>query len=99
MPCTLAPCGSQTSSLEPSRPSPVSSQKGSPQIELHSPKWPQDASYPLLPEKDESKLSSLKIEETEEAPNLRQEAECEDPARTEGDSAARYHVRLTSAEG
>ncbi|EGW13995.1 PH and SEC7 domain-containing protein 4 [Cricetulus griseus] len=99
VPCTLAPCGSQTSSLEPSRPSPVSSQKGSPQIELHSPKWPQDASYPLLPEKDESKLSSLKIEETEEAPNLRQEAECEDPARTEGDSAARYHVRLTSAEG
>ncbi|XP_040601226.1 PH and SEC7 domain-containing protein 4 isoform X2 [Mesocricetus auratus] len=98
--CTLAPWGSQASSLEPSGPSPVASQEGSPQIELHSPKWPQDASFPLLLEKDESDLSSLKIEETEEAPNLRQEAECEDDtARTEEASAARYHGRLTSAEG
>ncbi|XP_051040705.1 PH and SEC7 domain-containing protein 4 [Phodopus roborovskii] len=99
MPCSVAPWRCQASSLEPSRPSPVSSQESSPQTEVHSPKWPQDASHPLLLEKDESGLSSLKIEETKEAPNLMQKAECEDPARTEEASAARYHVRLTSAKG
>lgn len=110
MPCTSAPWGSQASSLEPSCPesqdrssgprsSQVSSQEGSPQVELHSPKWPQDASHPLLLEKDESELSSLKKEETEEAPNLRQETECADPARTEEASATWHRVRSTSAEG
>ncbi|CAO2598481.1 PH and SEC7 domain-containing protein 4 [Lemmus lemmus] len=110
IPCTLASWGSQASSLEPScpesegrgsgpRPCPVSSQEGSPQVQLHSSKRPQDVSHSLLLEKDESELSSLKIEETEETPNLRQEAECEDPARTEEASAAWHHVHLTSTEG
>ncbi|KAL6070137.1 hypothetical protein STEG23_014735 [Scotinomys teguina] len=81
------------------RSSPVSSQESSPQVKLHSPKWPQDASHPLLLEKDESELSSLKKEETEESPNLKREAECEDPARTEEASATCHRVRLTSAEG
>lgn len=77
----------------------MSSPEDSPQVQLHSSKWPQDASHSLILEEDESELSSLKIEETEETPNLRQEAECEDPARTEETSAAWQHVRLTSTEG
>lgn len=77
----------------------MSSQEDSPQVQLHSSKWPQDASPSLLLEEDESELSSLKIEESEETPNLRPEAECEDPARTEDASAACNHVRLTSTEG
>ncbi|KAL1786159.1 PH and SEC7 domain-containing protein 4 [Sigmodon hispidus] len=110
LPGTLATWGSQASSLESSCPesegggsgprtSPVSSQEGSPQEELCSPKWPQDASHALLLEKDESELNSLNKETQEETPNLRQEAECEEPIRTKDASAAWNHVRLTSAEG
>lgn len=106
--CTLAPWGSQASLLEPNcpdsegrgsgpRPSPVSSQDSSPQVQLHSPKWPQDASHLL--QKDKSELSSLKKEEIEEVPSQRLEAECEDTSRSENASATQHHVHLASAEG
>lgn len=108
--CTLAPWGSQASLLEPTcpeaegrgsgpPPSPVSSQESSPQAQLHSPKWPKDASHPLVLGKDKSELSSLKKEETEEVPSLRQEVECEDISRSEEASATQHHVHLPSAEG
>nr|XP_021518678.1 PH and SEC7 domain-containing protein 4 isoform X3 [Meriones unguiculatus] len=110
MPCTLAPWGSQVSHLESGspetegrgsgpRPSPVSSQEGGSQVQLCNLKWPKDASHPSLLEKDELELSSLKKEETAEVPNLRQEVEYEDTARTEEAPAAQHQVHLTSAEG
>ncbi|GAB1286031.1 PH and SEC7 domain-containing protein 4 [Apodemus speciosus] len=107
--CTLAPRGSQASLLEPNcpesegrgsgpRPSPVSSQDSSPQVELHSPKWPQDASHLL--QKDKSESSSLDSpEDREKVPSLKQEAECEDTSRSEDASATQHHVHLASAEG
>ncbi|XP_004844594.1 PH and SEC7 domain-containing protein 4 isoform X1 [Heterocephalus glaber] len=109
---TPSPCGSPVSSSEPGspesegrgpgpRPTPVSSQEGSPQLQHHSPgifpKWPLDASHPLLLETDGIEPSSPKKEEAGEAPDPGQEVENEGTARIA--AGTQPDVHWTSAEG
>lgn len=116
-PCTLAPgsWGSPAYSPEPGspepesrgrspRPSAVSSQEGSPQLQGHrsgsiSPKWTLDASRPSLLETDGAEPSSLEKEEAGEAPNPGKEVKSEGPARTAEAVAIQPDVHLTSVEG
>ncbi|XP_013378278.1 PREDICTED: PH and SEC7 domain-containing protein 4 isoform X1 [Chinchilla lanigera] len=115
-PCTLvpSPCGSPASSPDPGspvsegrgpgpRPTSVSSQEGSPQLQHHSPgifpKWPLDASHPLLLETDGVEPTSLKKDEAEEAPDAGQEVESEGTARTAVAAGIQPDIHWTSAEG
>ncbi|XP_058539344.1 PH and SEC7 domain-containing protein 4 isoform X2 [Neofelis nebulosa] len=117
-PCTLAPGspGSPASSPEPSspesesrgpgpRPSPVSSQEGSPRLwgphqGSSFPEWTLDASRPSLLETDGAKPSFLEKEEARDAPNPGTEVKSEGPARTpEAGAVIQPGPHLTSTEG
>ncbi|XP_049508075.1 PH and SEC7 domain-containing protein 4 isoform X2 [Panthera uncia] len=117
-PCTLAPGspGSPASSPEPSspesesrgpgpRPSPVSSQEGSPRLwgphqGSSFPEWTLDASRPSLLETDGAKPSFLEKEEARDAPNPGTEVKSEGPARTpEAGAVVQPGPHLTSTEG
>ncbi|XP_042788914.1 PH and SEC7 domain-containing protein 4 isoform X2 [Panthera leo] len=117
-PCTLAPGspGSPVSSPEPSspesesrgpgpRPSPVSSQEGSPRLwgphqGSSFPEWTLDASRPSLLETDGAKPSFLEKEEARDAPNPGTEVKSEGPARTpEAGAVVQPGPHLTSTEG
>lgn len=111
---TPSPCGSPASSSEPGSPvskgrgpgpmpTPVSSQEGSPQLQHHSPgifpKWPLNASHPLLLEIDGIEPSSLKKEEAGEAPDPEQEVESEGTARIALAAGVQPNIHWTSTEG
>ncbi|CAD7676652.1 unnamed protein product [Nyctereutes procyonoides] len=116
-PYTLAPgpWGSTASLTEPSspesegrgpgpRPSPVSSQEGSPQHRDHHlgssfPGCILDASCPSLLEPDGTEPSFLEREEAGEAPHPREEVKSEGPARTAEAGTFQPGTRLTSTEG
>lgn len=117
-PCTLAPGspGSPASSPERGspesesrgpgpRPSPVSSQEGSPRLwgplqGSSFPEWTLDASRPSLLETDGAKPSFLEKEEARDAPNPGKEVKSEGPARTpEAGAVVQPGPHLTSTEG
>lgn len=116
-PYTLAPgpWGSTASLTEPSspesegrgpgpRPSPVSSQEGSPQHQDHHlgssfPGCILDASCPSLLEPDGTEPSFLEREEAGEAPHPGEEVRSEGPARTAEAGAFQPGTCLTSTEG
>ncbi|XP_059973404.1 PH and SEC7 domain-containing protein 4 [Mesoplodon densirostris] len=116
-PCTMSPgpWGSPASSLESSspeseargpspRPSPVSSQEGSPQLWSHHPgsvlpTWMLDTSSPSSLETDGAEPSSLEKEKAGEAPSPGREGRSEGPARTAEAEASQPDVPLTSTEG
>ncbi|XP_006156732.1 PH and SEC7 domain-containing protein 4 isoform X2 [Tupaia chinensis] len=115
-PCTLAsgPWGSPASSPQPSspesersslgpKPSPASSQEGSPQLRRHnsgiSPKLALDALCSSLLETDGAEPSSLEQEEVREAPSPGTEVKSEGPARAVEAGGIQPSVHVTSTEG
>ncbi|XP_029793638.1 PH and SEC7 domain-containing protein 4 [Suricata suricatta] len=117
-PCTLAPglLGSPASSPEPSspesesrragpRPSPVSSQEGSPRLWGHHlgssfSEWTLDASRPSPLETDGAEPRFLEEEEAGETPNPGKEVRSESPARApEAGAVIQPGAHLTSTEG
>ncbi|XP_057414794.1 PH and SEC7 domain-containing protein 4 isoform X2 [Balaenoptera acutorostrata] len=116
-PCTVSPgpWGSPASSPEPSspeseargpspRPSPLSSQEGSPQLWNQPPgsvlpTWMLDTTSPSFLETDGAEPSSLEKEKTGEAPSPGKEVKSEGPARTAEAGASQPDVLLTSTEG
>ncbi|XP_068420658.1 PH and SEC7 domain-containing protein 4 isoform X2 [Eschrichtius robustus] len=116
-PCTVSPgpWGSPASSPEPSspeseargpspRPSPLSSQEGSPQLWSHPPSsvhptWMLDTTSPSFLETDGAEPSSLEKEKAGEAPSPGKEVKSEGPARTAEAGASQPDVLLTSTEG
>ncbi|XP_036729327.1 PH and SEC7 domain-containing protein 4 isoform X2 [Balaenoptera musculus] len=116
-PCTVSPgpWGSPASSPEPSspeseargpspRPSPLSSQEGSPQLCSHPPgsvlpTWMLDSTSPSFLETDGAEPSSLEKEKAGEAPSPGKEVKSEGPARTAEAGASQPDVPLTSTEG
>ena len=116
-PCTVSPgpWGSPASSPEPSspeseargpspRPSPLSSQEGSPQLWNQPPgsvlpTWMLDTTSPSFLETDGAEPSSLEKEKAGEAPSPGKEVKSEGPARTAEAGASQPDVLLTSTEG
>eukprot|EP00070_Physeter_catodon_P005980 XP_007112696.1 PH and SEC7 domain-containing protein 4 [Physeter catodon] len=116
-PCTVSPgpWGSPGSSPEPSspeseargpspRPSPLSSQEGSPQLWSHHPgsvlpTWMLDTSSPSFLKTAGAEPSSLEKEKAGEAPSPGKEVKSEGPARTAEAGASQPDVLLTSTEG